>query len=278
MLTSSNTAVPLRDTAQPLLELSNVEVVYDRVFLAIKGVSLRIEQGQMIALLGSNGAGKSTTLKSISGLLAPERGLVTRGNLWFKGQDMLPLTPPKRVAAGLVHVLEGRRIFEHLTPEDNLLAAFPLRGSRQRYQELREQVFTYFPRLKERARTKSGYLSGGEQQMLAIGRALMTEPDLIMLDEPSLGLSPLLVQEIFEIIRKINEEQGMSVLLVEQNATAALAVVDYAYLLENGHVVMSGEAAVLRENPDVQEFYLGGAGKVDYLNVKHYRRRKRWLA
>ncbi|MCG5514146.1 ABC transporter ATP-binding protein [Ectothiorhodospira shaposhnikovii] len=278
MLTSSNTAVPLRDTAQPLLELSNVEVVYDRVFLAIKGVSLKIEQGQMIALLGSNGAGKSTTLKSISGLLAPERGLVTRGNLWFKGQDMLPLTPPKRVAAGLVHVLEGRRIFEHLTPEDNLLAAFPLRGSRQRYQELREQVFTYFPRLKERARTKSGYLSGGEQQMLAIGRALMTEPDLIMLDEPSLGLSPLLVQEIFEIIRKINEEQGMSVLLVEQNATAALAVVDYAYLLENGHVVMSGEAAVLRENPDVQEFYLGGAGKVDYLNVKHYRRRKRWLA
>ncbi|MCG5501123.1 ABC transporter ATP-binding protein [Ectothiorhodospira lacustris] len=278
MLTSLNTAVPLQDTARPLLELSNVEVVYDRVFLAIKGVSLKIEQGQMIALLGSNGAGKSTTLKSISGLLAPERGLVTRGNLWFKGQDMLPLTPPKRVAAGLVHVLEGRRIFEHLTPEDNLLAAFPLRGSRQRYQELREQVFTYFPRLKERARTKSGYLSGGEQQMLAIGRALMTEPDLIMLDEPSLGLSPLLVQEIFEIIRKINEEQGMSVLLVEQNATAALAVVDYAYLLENGHVVMSGEAAVLRENPDVQEFYLGGAGKVDYLNVKHYRRRKRWLA
>ncbi|SEP57196.1 branched-chain amino acid transport system ATP-binding protein [Ectothiorhodospira magna] len=278
MLTSSNTAVPLEDTARPLLELSNVEVVYDRVFLAIKGVSLKIEQGQMIALLGGNGAGKSTTLKSISGLLAPERGLVTRGNLWFKGQDMLPLTPPSRVAAGLVHVLEGRRIFEHLTPEDNLLAAFPLRGSRQRYQELREQVFTYFPRLKERARTKSGYLSGGEQQMLAIGRALMTEPELIMLDEPSLGLSPLLVQEIFEIIRKINEEQGMSVLLVEQNATAALAVVDYAYLLENGHVVMSGEAAVLRENPDVQEFYLGGAGKVDYLNVKHYRRRKRWLA
>lgn len=278
MLTSLNTAVPLQDTAQPILELSNVEVVYDRVFLAIKGVSLKIEPGQMIALLGSNGAGKSTTLKAISGMLAPERGLVTRGNLFFKGQDMLPLTPPSRVAAGLVHVLEGRRIFEHLTPEDNLLAAFPLRGSRQRYQELREQVFTYFPRLKERARTKSGYLSGGEQQMLAIGRALMTEPDLIMLDEPSLGLSPRLVQEIFEIIQQINKEQGKSVLLVEQNATAALAVVDYAYLLENGHVVMSGEAAVLRDNPDVQEFYLGGAGKVDYLNVKHYRRRKRWLA
>lgn len=266
------------ETARPLLELGNVEVVYDKVFLAIKGVSLRIEPGQMVALLGSNGAGKSTTLKSVSGLLAPERGLVTRGEIRFDGSDLLPLPPPQRVASGLVHVLEGRRIFGHLTPEDNLMAAYATRGSRQRYHELKEQVFTYFPRLKERARTKAGYLSGGEQQMLAIGRALMTEPQLIMLDEPSLGLSPLLVQEIFGIIREINRDQGTSVLLVEQNAAAALGVVDYAYLLENGHVVMSGEARVMRENPDVQEFYLGGAGKVDYLNVKHYRRRKRWLA
>ncbi|SEK28547.1 ABC transporter ATP-binding protein [Ectothiorhodospira marina] len=278
MQNTASQIAPVADTGQPLLELANVEVIYDRVFLAIKGVSLKIHRGQMIALLGSNGAGKSTTLKSISGLLAPERGLVTRGALTFQGKDILPLSPPKRVASGLVHVLEGRRIFEHLSPEDNLLAAYATRGSRQRYQEIKEQVFNYFPRLKERARSKAGYLSGGEQQMLAIGRALMTEPELIMLDEPSLGLSPLLVQEIFEIIREINKEQGVSVLLVEQNAAAALAVVDYAYLLENGHVVMSADAAVMRENPDVQEFYLGGSGKVDYLNVKHYRRRKRWLA
>ncbi|GAB0149723.1 ABC transporter ATP-binding protein [Marichromatium gracile] len=277
METAANRVASLPVTP-PLLELSNVEVVYDRVFLAIKGVSLRIGKGQMIALLGGNGAGKSTTLKAVSGLLAPERGLVTRGEIRFQGADMLALAPPARVASGLVHVLEGRRIFEHLTPEANLLAAYPLRGSRKRYQELRERVLTYFPRLGERARTKAGYLSGGEQQMLAIGRALMTEPELIMLDEPSLGLSPLLVQEIFAIIGEINREQGVGVLLVEQNAAAALEVVDHAYLLENGQVVMSGEAAVLRENPDVQEFYLGGADRVDYLNVKHYRRRKRWLA
>ncbi len=266
------------DAVDPLLTLSNVEVVYDKVFLAIKGVSLDVGNGDMVALLGANGAGKSTTLKTISGLLAPERGAVTRGRVEFRGRNIIPLSPPARVALGMVHVLEGRRIFEHLTPEDNLLAAFPSRTSRQRFAELKEQVFTYFPRLKERARTKSGYLSGGEQQMLAIGRALMTEPELIMLDEPSLGLAPMLVEEIFTIIREINERQGVSVLLVEQNAAAALEIVSHAYLLENGHVVMSGEAAVLRQNPDVQEFYLGGAGKVDYHNVKHYRRRKRWLA
>ncbi|MCC5812992.1 MAG: ABC transporter ATP-binding protein [Ectothiorhodospiraceae bacterium] len=266
------------EPARPLLSLSNVEVVYDKVFLAIKGVSLDVPKGGMVALLGANGAGKSTTLKTVSGLLAPERGEVTRGGVEFKGRNIVPLGAPARVAMGMVHVLEGRRIFEHLTPEDNLLAAFPSRGSRQRYAELKEQVFTYFPRLRERARTKSGYLSGGEQQMLAIGRALMTEPELLMLDEPSLGLAPLLVQEIFEIIREINVRQGVSVLLVEQNAAAALEIVDHAYLIENGHVVMSGEAGVLKQNPDVQEFYLGGAGKVDYHNVKHYRRRKRWLA
>lgn len=261
-----------------MLTLSNVEVVYDKVFLAIKGVSLEVGDGDMVALLGANGAGKSTTLKTISGLLAPERGEVTRGEVKFQGEDIVGLGAPERVARGLVHVLEGRRIFGHLTPDDNLLAAYRAGGSRQRLNELRERVYHYFPRLKERARTKAGYLSGGEQQMLAIGRALMTEPKLIMLDEPSLGLSPRLVQEIFAIIREINTQESVSVLLVEQNATAALEIVKHAYLIENGHIVMAGSAETLKQNPDVQEFYLGGAGKVDYHNVKHYRRRKRWLA
>lgn len=261
-----------------VLTLSNVEVLYDKVFLAIKGVSLEVGDGQVVALLGGNGAGKSTTLKTISGLLAPERGEVTRGSVHFTGEDLAPLGAASRVDRGLVHILEGRRIFEHLTPEDNLLAAFSLKSDRRRFPELRDQVYTYFPRLKERTRTKAGYLSGGEQQMLAIGRALMTEPRLLMLDEPSLGLAPVLVEEIFAIVREINAEQGVSVLLVEQNAAAALEIADHAYLLENGHIVMSGEANVLRQNPDVQEFYLGGTGKVDYHNVKHYRRRKRWLA
>lgn len=261
----------------PGLVLENVEVIYDKVFLAIKGVSLEVGEGEVVALLGSNGAGKSTTLKAISGLLGPERGLVTRGTIRFGEHDLLKMGPPERVADGLVHVLEGRRIFGHLTPDENLIAAYR-GGNSARYNELREQVYDYFPRLKERIRSKAGYLSGGEQQMLAIGRALMTEPKLVMLDEPSLGLSPLLVQEIFAIIRKINEEQGLSVLLVEQNAAATLDVVSRAYLIENGQVVMSGAAEVLKSNPDVQDFYLGGGGKVDYRNVKHYRRRKRWLA
>lgn len=261
-----------------MLKLSNVEVVYDKVFLAIRGVSLQVNEGGMVALLGSNGAGKSTTLKSISGLLAPERGEVTRGSIEFLGENILPYGAPKRVGMGLVHVMEGRRIFGHLTPDDNLLAAYRNGGSRARLNQLRDMVYDYCPRLTQFQKTKAGYLSGGEQQMLAIGRALMTEPKLIMLDEPSLGLSPRLVQEIFGIIRKINQENNMSVLLVEQNAAAALEFVDHAYLIENGNVVMSGEAKVLKENPDVQEFYLGGADRVDYHNVKHYRRRKRWLA
>ncbi len=261
-----------------LLSLNNVEVAYDKVFLAIKGVSLDVEEGSMVAILGANGAGKSTTLKTISGLLAPERGAVRRGQVTFRGEDIGHQSPPQRVRMGLVHVLEGRRIFEHLTPDDNLLAAYPGRRAKSRYGDLREQAYAYFPRLAERSRTKAGYLSGGEQQMLAIARALMTEPQLIMLDEPSLGLAPVLVKEIFSIIRTINREHGTSVLLVEQNARAALDIVDHAYLLENGNVVMSGSAAALKQNPDVQEFYLGGGGKVDYHNVKHYRRRKRWLA
>jgi len=261
-----------------MITLENVEVIYDKVFLAIRGVSLHVQEGSMVALLGSNGAGKSTTLKAISGLLAPERGEVTRGSITFKNQNLLPLGAAERVHQGLVHVMEGRRIFGHLTPDDNLLAAYKTGGSRARLNQLRDMVYDFFPRLTEFSNTKAGYLSGGEQQMLAIGRALMTEPELLMLDEPSLGLSPLLVQEIFGIIRHINKETKTSVLLVEQNAAAALDIVDHAYLIENGQIVMNGAADVLRENPDVQEFYLGDGDKVDYHNVKHYRRRKRWLA
>ncbi len=261
-----------------LLSLNNVEVAYDRVFLAIKGVSLDVEEGSMVALLGANGAGKSTTLKTISGLLAPERGAVRRGQVSFLGRDIGHLSPPQRVRMGLVHVLEGRRIFEHLTPNDNLLAAYPGHHARSSFKQLRDQAYAYFPRLAERSRSKAGYLSGGEQQMLAIARALMTEPRLIMLDEPSLGLAPVLVKEIFAIIRAINRTQKTSVLLVEQNATAALDVADHAYLIENGNIVMSGSTDELKRNPDIQEFYLGGGERVDYHNVKHYRRRKRWLA
>jgi branched-chain amino acid transport system ATP-binding protein len=266
-----------RGTAPVLLRLSNVEVVYDKVFLAIKGVSLEIREGDMVALLGANGAGKSTTLKSVSGLLAPERGEVTRGHIEFAGRDLGTMPAPQRVHLGIAHVLEGRRVFGHLTPEENLIAAYRGRDQR-RYLQLRDMVYGYFPRLVERAKSKAGYLSGGEQQMLAIGRALMTEPKLLMLDEPSLGLSPLFVKEIFGIIRTINEKERMSVLLVEQNAVAALNVVQHAYVVDQGRIVMEGGAALLRQNPDIQEFYLGGSHAVDYHNVKHYRRRKRWLA
>jgi branched-chain amino acid transport system ATP-binding protein len=261
-----------------MLAIENIEVVYDSVFLAIKGVSLEVAEGGAVALLGSNGAGKSTTLKGISGLLAPERGEVTRGEVRFQGRDLRALTAPERVRLGVVHVLEGRRVFGHLTPIENLVAASSMHRSRAKVSELAERVLGYFPRLRERAGTKAGYLSGGEQQMLAIGRALITEPKLLMLDEPSLGLAPFLVDEIFDIIARINRETKTSLLLVEQNAAAALAVVEHAYLIENGRIVMSGTAAALKENPDIQEFYLGGTGRVDYRNVKHYRRRKRWLA
>jgi branched-chain amino acid transport system ATP-binding protein len=261
-----------------LLALENIEVAYDRVFQAIKGVSLTVPEGGAVALLGANGAGKSTTLKTVSGLLKPERGEVTRGNILCQGQDIAALSAPQRVRLGIVQVLEGRRVFGHLTPAENLIAAASMHRSRQKVAELMEMVFAFFPRLGQRANAKAGYLSGGEQQMLAIGRALMTEPKLLMLDEPSLGLAPYLVDEIFGTISRINRERGMGVLLVEQNATAALEIVDHAYLIENGRVVMSGSAETLKANPDVQEFYLGGAGRVDYHAVKHYRRRKRWLA
>ncbi len=261
-----------------LLSLNNVEVVYDRVFLAVKSVSIDVPEGGLVALLGANGAGKSTTLKSVSGLLAPERGEVTRGEVTFAGRDLSALSPPERVRAGIAHVLEGRRVFGQLTPEENLLAATSMHKDRAHVKRLMERTFSWFPRLTERAGAKSGYLSGGEQQMLAIGRALMTEPKLLLLDEPSLGLAPFLVDEIFDIIRRINKEAGVAVLLVEQNAAAALEVAETAYLIENGRVVMNGTADVMRSNPDVEAAYLGGGHNVDYRGVKHYRRRKRWLA
>ena len=261
-----------------MLSIENIEVVYDHIFLAVKGVSLEVAEGGAVALLGANGAGKSTTLKAVSGLLAPERGEMTRGELRFRGQDLIPLSAPQRVRLGVAQVLEGRRVFGHMTPLENLIAATSMHKSRTKVAGLAERVFTYFPRLKQRASAQAGYLSGGEQQMLAIGRALMTEPELLMLDEPSLGLAPYLVDEIFDIIQRINRETRVGILLVEQNATAALDIVDHAYLIENGRVVMGGTAETLKQNPDVQEFYLGNSGKVDYKNVKHYRRRKRWLA
>jgi branched-chain amino acid transport system ATP-binding protein len=261
-----------------LLSLNNVEVVFDRVFLAIKGVSIEVPQGGLVTLLGANGAGKSTTLKAISGLLKPARGLVSHGDIQFEGEPILGVDPADRVRRGIVHVLEGRRVFEHLTPKENLIAATSMARDRKRVDFLIDRTFQWFPRLAERANAKAGYLSGGEQQMLAIGRALMTEPKLLMLDEPSLGLSPLLVDEIFGIIRRVNTEAGVAVLLVEQNAAAALDVAEMAYLLEGGRVVMTGTAAVMKANPDIQAAYLGGSHGTDYLAVKHYRQRRRWLS
>ncbi len=261
---------------QAILTLNNVEVVYDYVSLAIKGVSLAVPEHGIVALLGANGAGKSTTLKSISGLLTAERGDVRRGEITFLGSDVRAMPPQQRVRLGIAHVLEGRRVFEHLTPDENLVAASAVRR-RNDLARNKERVYGYFPRLYERRASEAGYLSGGEQQMLAIGRALMTQPKLLMLDEPSLGLAPFLVAEIFEIIRNINKEEGLSVLLVEQNAVAALEIVSHGYLIESGRIVMHDTAQALKKNPDIQEFYLGGTKGRNFHDIKHYRRRKRWL-
>lgn len=262
-----------------ILTLNSIEVIYDNVALAIKGVSVAVPRGGMVALLGANGAGKSTTLKAISGLLKPERGLVTRGDLRFEGDDIERMLPQQRVRRGIVQVLEGRRVFEHLTPDENLVAASAVTGcSRQETLRRRDRVYGYFPRLGQRRSAQAGFLSGGEQQMLAIGRALMTEPKLLMLDEPSLGLAPFLVAEIFSIVRRINREEGLSVLLVEQNAMAALEVVSHGYLMENGRIVMHDCAEAMKRNPDIQEFYLGGREGQDFSEIKHYSRRKRWLS
>lgn len=260
-----------------ILSLNSIEVVYDSVILAVKGISLDVPRGGIVALLGANGAGKSTTLKSISGLLGPERGKITRGQIDFDGRLIHDAAADVRVGMGICHVIEGRRVFEHLTPDENLEAAAPLALSNAGLKREKERIYDYFPRLAERRKSNAGYLSGGEQQMLAIGRALMTGPRLLMLDEPSLGLAPFLVDEIFSIIRRVNREHGVSVLLVEQNALAALEVVSHGYLIENGRIVMHDTADALKKNSDIQEFYLGGGQSKNFHEIKHYRRRKRWL-
>jgi len=266
-----------------MLALNNIEVVYSDVIQVLRGVSLQVPDGKIVSLLGANGAGKSTTLKAISGLLRAQEGEVTRGSVELDGQRIDRLSPDKIVQLGIVQVLEGRRLFRHLTVEENLLLGGLARSNasqRTTVSRKLEQVYHYFPRLKDLRRRTSGYLSGGEQQMLVIGRALMARPKLMMLDEPSLGLAPLLVKEIFRVISEMNADEGMTILLVEQNARIALSVAHYAYVMENGRVVLDGPSEQLAENEDVKEFYLGltqlGERK-SYRQVKHYKRRKRWL-
>ena len=264
-----------------VLEVNNIEVIYNKVVQALRGLSLAVPRGQIVALLGSNGAGKSTTLKAISGLLALEDGVVESGSIHFNGQPTAAVAPQQLVRNGLSHVMEGRRVFEDLTVEENLVAAtYALTGRSGATPDF-DLVYSYFPRLHERRKGLAGYLSGGEQQMLAIGRALIAQPQLILLDEPSLGLSPKLVEDIFTIIARINAERGTSMLLVEQNATVALAVAHRGYIMENGKIVIDGSAERLANDPDVREFYLGmgGAGEAkSFKDIKHYKRRKRWLS
>jgi branched-chain amino acid transport system ATP-binding protein len=268
-----------------VLEINNVEVVYNKVVQALRGLSLVVPRGEIVALLGSNGAGKSTTLKAVSGLLALERGEVESGSIVFKGEATAGRTPHALVRAGLFHVMEGRRVFEDLTVDENLVAASYALSGRKETGGAKPDfdiVYDYFPRLHERRKGLAGYLSGGEQQMLAIGRALIAQPELILLDEPSLGLSPKLVEDIFGIIARINAERATSMLLVEQNATVALAVAHTGYIMENGKIVIDGPAERLASDPDVREFYLGmggeGGGAKSFKDIKHYKRRKRWLS
>jgi len=264
-----------------MLQLNNVEVVYDRTILVLRGVSLEVPDGQIVALLGSNGAGKSTTLKTISGILRPERGAVTAGSVEFNGVRIDHWEPADVVKLGIAQAMEGRRVFEHLTAEENLIAGAHTRRDASQIKPDIELVYTYFPCLKERMGVRAGYLSGGEQQMLSIGRGLMSRPKLMLLDEPSLGLAPMLVEEIFAIVQRLNQQEGMTVLLVEQNATLALTIAHYGYIMENGRIVLDGPASTLQNNADIKEFYLGlsevGVRK-SYRDVKHYRRRKRWLS
>jgi branched-chain amino acid transport system ATP-binding protein len=264
-----------------MLQLNNVEVIYNDVILVLKGLSLTVEKGQIAALLGANGAGKTTTLKAISGLLKPDDGKVTDGVIEYMGKSIHNQDAEEIVRRGIFQVMEGRRIFEHLTVEENLQAGAYTRSDRRNIRADIERVYGYFPALANRQYQNAGYLSGGEQQMLAIGRALMARPTVMLLDEPSLGLAPLLVQEIFEIIRRINAEEGTTIVLVEQNATMALRIADYGYVMEGGRVVLEGTPELLKDNADVKEFYLGlselGRRK-SYREVKHYKRRKRWLS
>ena len=264
-----------------LLNVKNIEVIYEHVILVLKGVSLEVPQGSIVALLGANGAGKTTTIKSVSNLLGTERGKVTKGSIEFMGEQVEDLSPTALVQRGVIQVMEGRHCFEHLTLEENLLTgAYTRKDKPSVIRDDLEKVYSYFPRLKERRKSQAGYTSGGEQQMLALGRALMARPKMILLDEPSMGLAPQLVQEIFEIIKRLNQQEGVTFLLAEQNTSVALNYATYGYVLENGRVVMDGEAQSLAENEDVKEFYLGiqGGAKKSFRDVKHYRRRKRWLA
>jgi branched-chain amino acid transport system ATP-binding protein len=264
-----------------LLAINNIEVIYDHVILVLKGVSLEVPEGRIVALLGANGAGKTTTLKAISNLLQSERGEVTKGGIEYRGARIDRLNPSELVKRGVVQVMEGRHCFQHLTIEENLLTgAFTRSASRAEIKQDLERVYTYFPRLKVRRTSQSGYTSGGEQQMTAIGRALMARPNMILLDEPSMGLAPQVVEEIFEIVKDLNAKERVSFLLAEQNTMVALRYADYGYILENGRVVMDGDAEELRSNEDVKEFYLGlsSSGRKSFRDAKHYRRRKRWLA
>ena len=265
----------------PALAVNNIEVIYDHVILVLKGVSLQVPRGQIVALLGANGAGKSTTLKAISTLLRGERGDVTKGEIHFNGERVDRLTPHQLVRRGLAQVMEGRHCFAHLTIEENLLTgAYTRDATRAELKAALEQVYHYFPRLKERRASLAGYTSGGEQQMCAIGRALMARPSMILLDEPSMGLAPQVVDEIFSIVQELNRKEQVSFLLAEQNTAIALRHADFGYILENGRVVMEGAADQLAGNEDVQEFYLGvsGGGRTSFRDSKFYRRRKRWLA
>jgi branched-chain amino acid transport system ATP-binding protein len=262
-----------------MLELSNVEVIYDKVILVLRGLSLEVGAGEVVALLGANGAGKSTTLKAVSGLLPSENGEITQGQIVYDGKRIERRDAAEIVRLGISQVMEGRRVFAHLTPEENLRAGAYTHRNGSVKDDL-AMVFDYFPRLKERRRATAGYLSGGEQQMLAIGRALMAHPKLIMLDEPSLGLGPKLVTEVFDIVRRLNEELKTTMLIVEQNARLALEIATRGYIMEQGRIVLEGPARELVENPDVQEFYLGlseSGERRSYRDVKHYKRRKRWL-
>ena len=269
------------ENVENLLEVNNIEVIYNHVILVLKGVSLTVPKGAIIALLGGNGAGKTTTLKAISNLLHSERGAVTKGTISYRNNPIADLNPATLVKAGVIQVMEGRHCFEHLTVEENLMTGAYTRteGKAEIALDL-EKVYSYFPRLKERRKSQAGYTSGGEQQMCAIGRALMSRPEMILLDEPSMGLAPQLVEQIFDIVKNLNEKEGVTFLLAEQNTNAALRYAHYGYILESGRVVMDGLAAELRENPDVKEFYLGMSdeGRKSFRDVRSYRRRKRWLS
>jgi branched-chain amino acid transport system ATP-binding protein len=263
------------------LTLNNVEVIYDRVILVLKGISLNVPEGGIVALLGANGAGKTTTLKAISNLLRAERGEVTKGSITFKNERVDRLSPNDLVKRGCIQVMEGRHCFGHLTIEENLMTgAFTRRDGRAAIAQDLERIYAYFPRLKQRRTAQAGYTSGGEQQMCAIGRAMMSRPKMILLDEPSMGLAPQVVEEIFAIVRDLNQQERVSFLLAEQNSNIALRNATYGYILENGRIVLDGTAAALRDNADVKEFYLGvaGAERKSFRDSKHYKRRKRWLA